>query len=133
MIINIFQYTWRQEIMIWHLKYNIDKEYFEDYYHTNKQKGWWKEARHEGIMYDTGALFHLFHIDDIAGPVIKDLNLEGLHIKPRFRYSIPGYGQDEHIDIDNVLGINFNVFKEPIYLIMNGEQHYYEISSTRCR
>lgn len=112
--------------MIWHLNYQINKKHFQDYWHKNKQKGWWKENRYKGTLHDTGTLFHLFHINDIADPVIKDLNLEGLNIKPRFRFSYPGWGQDTHIDIDNVIGINFNVFKEPIYLIMDGVKHYYE-------
>lgn len=111
---------------IWHLNYNIYKEYYAKYYHDNIDRSKWKSNRHNGKLYDTGTLKHMFGVEEFAKPLINDLNLEGLNILPRFRHSVIGYGQDTHIDIDNVIGVNFNIYDEPIYLVMDGKKYYYE-------
>ena len=110
--------------MIWHLDYNYDKKNLEQYFYDNFTRGSWypadKDSTHQLLMW------HLFNIDEVSLPIIKDLNLEGLNIKPRYRWMPPHRGLKDHVDIDNAVGININCLDDPISLRVNGSEYPYQ-------
>lgn len=111
--------------MLYHLDYPFDKQAHKDYWIRNYQRGHWRPSDHPDRQHEL-ILWHLFDVDEMAEPMIHDLNLVGLNIKPRYRYVMPNTEIRTHIDIDGIIGLNFNILRGPLDLVFDGETVEYE-------
>jgi len=105
-----------------HLNYQVDKRAHVEYFWKNYDRGSWHDFKDEPRK----TWWKIFDIDEMADPVIKDLNLVGLNIKPRYSYQLKNSVLAPHIDIDEIIGINLNLMPHPITIHMNGIPYEYE-------
>ena len=101
--------------MIWHLTYQIDKD--------AHRKQWWDEYYRAEFHPKVPHWERVFDIDDLG--VIKDLNLEGMNVSPRYSYQWADTLLPEHIDEDEIIGINLNLNEEEISINMEGTEYVY--------
>lgn len=110
--------------MIWHLNYTIDKDahtkYFWDNYHRSKVHV------HKVTKAVIPTWRKIFDFPEMSDPIIKDLNLEGLNILPRYSYQEKYSRLRMHIDEDEIIGINFNLMPHPVSIHLWGEPYDYE-------
>ncbi len=107
--------------MIWHLNYKIDKAAHLEYFWNNYTRGAWHEYNEPRMIW-----WKIFNIDEMADPVIKDLNLEGLNIIPRYSYQFRNTRLLPHIDIDEIIGVNLNLMPHPVTIHFEGKPYEYE-------
>lgn len=113
---------WVDYKMLTHLNYKINKPHFIKYFWDNYTRGTWHHFSPPKMMW-----WKLFRIDEVCDPVIEELGLEGMNILPRFSYQFANTRLPEHIDIDKIIGINFNLMGEYVPVIhMKGIPYPYE-------
>lgn len=101
--------------MIWHLTYQINKE--------PHKKQWWDEYYRAEFHPKVPHWERVFDIDDLG--VIKDLNLEGMNVSPRYSYQWANTLLKEHIDEDEIIGINISLMDYPVSIRIGGTEHSY--------
>jgi hypothetical protein len=114
--------------MFCHLNYQINKKLHREYYFQNCQKAVNHTVKKDGkVLYEHEHWQLLFNIDELVNPIIKDLGLQGMNIWPRYSYIQPNNKLNNHIDVDRIVGINFNLMdtRQPS-LNMPGQKIYYE-------
>lgn len=94
--------------MFCHLNYTLDKKIFRDYFFKN----FFRAHHHKTSGSEIKSWIKLFSVEEITDPIIKELNLEGLNILPRFSYQLKNTRLNPHIDIDRIVGINLNLTDE---------------------
>ena len=105
-----------------HLNYKIDKAAHVKYFWDNYDRGGW----HQFNDYQRNIWWKIFQIDEMADPIIKDLNLEGLDVRPRYSFQFKNTSLPPHIDIDEIIGINLNLMPWPVTIHMEGKPYEYE-------
>ena len=103
--------------MIWHLDYKIDKKFHTENFWNYYQLGefhpsvptWWR-------------IFKNVH----AEKEIADLNLIGLNVYPRYSYQFKNTLLPEHIDEDEIIGVNLNLMPHPVTIHLEGKPYEYE-------
>ena len=108
--------------MICHLNYTIDKSHYKKYFFDNYDKGDWHRKGDRVFK----KWWKMFDIDDVVKSITKDLGIENLNIKTRFSYQLENSTLDRHIDIDRIVGINFNLLEETPEIIIDGKLFKYE-------
>ena len=108
--------------MICHLNYTIDKSHYKNYFFDNYDKGDWHRKGDKVFK----KWWKMFDIDDVVKSITKDLGIENLNTKPRFSYQLENSTLDRHIDIDRIVGINFNLLEETPEIIIDGKLFKYE-------
>ena len=108
--------------MLCHLNYQIDKEKYKKAFYDNYDRGYYHRKGDEVLK----TWYKVYDIDEIVSTVTKDLNIEKLNIKPRFSYQLENSTLINHIDIDRIIGINFNLFDETPEIIIEGKTYSYE-------
>jgi hypothetical protein len=108
--------------MFCHLKYNIDKEFFRNQFWKKYDNGFWHVEQGKELKF----WWKVFGIKDIVTPIILDLGLERMDIIPRFSYQLENTRLPDHIDIDRIVGINFNLQQETPSIHLNGKEYSYE-------
>jgi len=114
--------------MFCHLNYKINKKLHRDYYFENCHKAVNHTVKKDGkVLHEHEHWQLLFNIEKLTDPIIKDLGLEGMNIWPRYSYIQPNHKLHSHIDVDRIVGINFNLMddRQPS-LNMPGQKIYYE-------
>lgn len=113
-----------------HLKYQIDKVYWRNlfYNNINHDQGRWHDSAVESQnLY----WFQRFIQDDDplkeeSLKVEKDLNIVGLNNFPRFSYQFRGSLLRHHVDEDNMVSININLFDTIPVIHLEHQPHSYE-------
>jgi hypothetical protein len=108
--------------MICHLNYDFDKKFLRDFFFENIAKA----KHHKTAKSEIPYWFKLFSCDHITDPILKDLNLMGMNVLPRFSYQEKNTRLVEHIDIDRIVGINLNLMPEPATIHINHHPYSYE-------
>jgi hypothetical protein len=108
--------------MFCHLNYNLDKKTFRDYFFENFSKA----RHHKTAGSELKFWLKLFADKEVTAKIIKDLNLEGLNIIPRFSYQLKNTRLVPHIDIDRIVGINLNLMEQRPTIHINGFPLEYE-------
>jgi hypothetical protein len=108
--------------MFCHLNYNLDKKTFRNYFFKNFSKA----QHHKTVNSEIKFWIKLFDVNDITDPVIKELNLEGLDILPRFSFQLKNTRLTPHIDIDRIVGINLNLMEQLPTIHLNNVPYEYD-------
>jgi hypothetical protein len=110
--------------MFCHLNYTIDKKFLRDYFFENIQKA---KTHKTATGYELTFWKKLFNIEKIVEPIVEDLGLIGLNILPRFSFQEKNTILPLHVDIDRIVGINFNLMDNDIPVIwMNDKPFAYQ-------
>ena len=100
-----------QQKSLWHLNYEIDKEYWKDIFYKNIQKGQW----HHSVPKRKELFWYQLFIRDnsplkkITKSLEMDLGIYGMNNFPRFSYQFPNTKLKHHLDEDNMVSINLNL------------------------
>jgi len=117
---------------LWHIDYEIDKEYWRNIFYENLDYGKWHYtcASRKSLYW-----FHLMMFNDdklkkIVKPLEQDLNIYGLNNAPRFSYLFPNQKVEHHLD-DQVkkefgVKININLLDTEITIHMEHKPYQYE-------
>jgi hypothetical protein len=108
--------------MFCHLNYNLDKKTFRDYFFQNFSKA----HHHKTAGSEVTFWLKLFDGKELTDPLIRQLNLQGLNVLPRFSYQLRNTRLDPHIDIDRIVGINLNLMEQPPTIHINSVAYEYE-------
>lgn len=108
--------------MLCHLNYTIDKAFYRKYFFDNYNKGHWHKKNNKEFK----KWWKIFNIEKVVEPITNDLGIKNLNILPRFSYQLENSTLDRHIDIDRIIGINFNLFEEMPEIIIEGKIFRYE-------
>lgn len=103
--------------MIWHLDYKIDKKF-----HT---KNFW-DNYHIAEFHPKVPHWERVFKNIPAEKEIADLNLQGLNVYPRYSYQWKNTLLAEHIDEDEIIGINFNLMEHPVSIHLRGKPYMYD-------
>jgi hypothetical protein len=113
--------------MFCNINYKIDKKYFKDLFWKNQQKNmkyWMRKDENWVWLKD-----HDFHIDKMCLPILKDLNIYQFKPVCGFRYLFKNKKIKEHLDINRIITILFNLqdenYPKPIIHIC-GKPYEYE-------
>jgi hypothetical protein len=108
--------------MFCHLNYSIDKNFFRNQFWKKYDNGFWHVEKGKELKF----WWKVFGIRDIIVPIISDLGLENMDIIPRFSYQLENTRLPDHIDIDRIVGINFNLQPETPSIHLKGKEYPYE-------
>ena len=108
--------------MFCHLNYRLDKKTFRNYFFENFSKA----RHHKTAGSEIKFWLKLFDGKEITDPLVKQLNLQGLDVLPRFSYQLKNTRLDPHIDIDRIVGINLNLMEQIPTIHLNGIPYAYE-------
>lgn len=108
--------------MFCHLNYKLDKEFYRNFFFDNFSKAKHHKTKGSEILY----WLKLFPENLFTAKLIDDLNLNGLNILPRFSYQLPFTRLYRHIDIDRIVGINFNLMDDIATIHINNVPYAYE-------
>ncbi len=115
-------------INLWHLDYQIDKEYWRNVFYKNIQMGKW----HHSVPKRKELYWYQLFIDDksplkhLTKSVEKDLNIYGMNNFPRFSYQFPNTILPHHKDEDNGVAINLNLLDTPVTIHLENKPYPYE-------
>lgn len=101
-----------------HLDYRVNKSYHTENFWVNYEE---HQDRHPQVPH----WVRVFKNVDCEQE-IKDLNLEGLNVFPRYSFIPAGKALAPHIDEDEIIGINFSLMPHPISIRMDGVDYEYE-------
>lgn len=98
--------------MFCHLNYYPNKKILKDYFFAHEDES----KVHEGIdrfghRYKFNFWKKLFHDTDEIKNIINDLGLTDMKVSPRFSFQFKNTLLPKHIDIDRIVGINFNLLE----------------------
>ena len=115
--------------MIHHINYEIDKEKYRNMFYENIQDGQWHHSVPHyykdlfwyqlfipdklywpNMFAEKGARPHGGHLKPLIELVERDLNIHGMNNFPRFSYQFPNSRLVHHVDEDNMMSININLF-----------------------
>lgn len=104
------------------IKYSYDKIALREYYFQNK----FLAKHHKNKFSEIPYWFKLFSYDHLVTKIISDLNLNRFNILPRFSFQLKNTRLPSHIDIDRIVGINFNLMNDPATIHIEGHPFIYE-------
>ena len=111
-----------------HLDYEIDKKKYRDIFYDNIQRGqWhWSVAKRQELFW-----YQLFIPDGhdmkpLFENVEKELNIFKMNNYPRFSYQFPNSLLPHHVDEDNMVSININLFDTIPIIHIDHEPYPYE-------
>ena len=93
--------------MFCHLNYYPDIEVLRNYFFNNKHRAW----THRGPGYTFDFWLKLFDKPESVKKIINDLGLNDMDVRPRFSFQKKNTLLPKHIDIDRIVGINFNLLE----------------------
>lgn len=109
--------------MFCHLNYHPDIEVLRNYFFNNKHRA----KPHRGLGYTFEFWLKLFDEPDSVKLIINDLGLNDMDVRPRFSFQEKNTLLPKHIDIDRIVGINFNLLEKGLATIhINDIEHTYE-------
>lgn len=114
--------------MFCHLTYKINKDFHRENFWKKYDTGRYHTATDEfGELKVHKFWWQVFNIEDETKQIIEDLGLSKLNVFPRYSYIKEKNRLRDHIDIDRIVGINFNLMEDQIpCLIMKEQQFNYE-------
>lgn len=100
--------------MFCYLKYTIDKEFHRNYFWETYDTGGYHTVTDPvtGKVRTHKFWWQVFNLREVTKNIIEDLGLVGKNILPRYSYIKKGHGLNTHIDIDRIVGINFNLMED---------------------
>jgi len=114
--------------MFCYLKYTIDKEFHRNYFWETYSAGRYHTVKDPMTSSVTVHKFwwQVFNLKEVTKNIINDLGLVGKNILPRYSHIKQGHGLRTHVDIDKIVGINFNLMEEyqPSLTIKNQKIFY---------
>jgi len=109
--------------MFCHLNYHPDIEVLRNYFVNNKHRA----KVHRGLGYTFDFWLKLFDKPESVKKIINDLGLNDMDVRPRFSFQEKNTLLPKHIDIDRIVGINFNLLEKGQATIhINDIEHTYE-------
>lgn len=117
--------------MFCYLKYTIDKEFHRNHFLETYDTGGYHTVKDPitGRVWTHKFWWQVFNLKEVTKNIIDDLGLVGKNIYPRYSHIKQGYGLRTHVDIDKIVGINFNLMEEqqPSLTIKNQKIFYESI------
>lgn len=104
------------------IDYPVEKKKLRDYFFAN----WNRAKHHKTAGSELTYWYKLFNVNDVVSPIIRDLGLTGMNNKPRFSFQYKDTRLPPHIDIDRIVGINFNLMDEVSTIHIEGIGYPYE-------
>jgi len=112
-----------------HLDYEIDKKRWKDIFYNNIQEygQWhWSCPKDQNLYW-----YQLFIKDDhplkkFTVDVERELGIYGMNNYPRFSYQFKHTKLDHHLDEDNMISININLFDETPIIHIDHKPYPYE-------
>jgi len=113
--------------MFCHLNYQIDKKYFREYFWENFDKGQYHVSYDENGQVKTIHQFWwmLFGLEKITKDIMYDLGIIDMNVLPRFSFIKSTCGLKPHVDIDRIVGINFNIMENNVPELTFGDHTVY--------
>lgn len=109
--------------MFCHLNYHPDIEVLRNYFFNNKHRA----KVHKGPGYTFDFWLKLYDEPESVKKIINDLGLNDMNVHPRFSFQEKNTLLPKHIDIDRIVGINFNLLEKGLATIhINDIEHTYE-------
>ena len=118
---------WEQQ-PLWHLDYEIDKEYWRNVFYENIQDGQW----HWSVPKQKKLYWYQLFIDDnsplkeLTKDVEMDLGIYGMNNFPRFSYQFPNTLLGHHFDEDSMVSINLNLLETKPIIHIEHKSYPYE-------
>jgi len=103
---------WEQQ-PLWHLDYEIDKEYWRNVFYENIQEGqWhWSVPKRKELYWYQLFIRDNSPLKELTRNVEMDLGIYGMNNFPRFSYQFPNTSLSHHFDEDNMVSINLNLLE----------------------
>tara|TARA_B110000285_G_C15040847_1_gene571716 strand:+ start:238 stop:720 length:483 start_codon:yes stop_codon:yes gene_type:complete len=115
--------------MIHHLDYEIDKKKYSDMFYDNIQKhGRWHWAVPEmrDLFWYQIMIPDKHELKPLLESVERDLNIYGMNNFPRFSYQFPNSLLEHHLDEDEMVSININLFDTIPEIHLEHKPHPYQ-------
>lgn len=94
--------------MFCHLDYYPNTNILRDYFFKNKHRA----KPHRGVGYRFDFWLKLFDEPESVKKITDDLGLNYMDVRPRFSFQEKNTLLPKHIDIDRIVGINFNLLEK---------------------
>jgi hypothetical protein len=116
--------------MLWHLNYEINKEYYRDLFYRHVHEGKWhwtckKQQRLYWFQLLCGREQDGFLREEIRS-VEEALGILGMDTYPRFNYQVPNTRLLPHIDEDEIIAININLLDTTPTIKIEDKSYSYE-------
>ena len=96
--------------MFCHLNYQVNKKELRDHFWSGYVKGRWHRFRPPQMIWWKWTFDPPF--EPIIQNIVNDMGLQDMNVKPRYSYQFPNTKLPEHLDFDNLIGINLNIMEE---------------------
>jgi hypothetical protein len=115
--------------MFCYLNYTVDKTFHRNNFWNKYDTGRYHTATDEqtGRKKIHKFWWQVFNLEEDTKNIISDLGLTGMNVYPRYSYIKENSQLRNHIDIDRIVGINFNIMADQVpCLIMKNQRFDYE-------